>query len=100
MERSAINTYTAAGAFLGLLLGLYVSWTLIGLRDPGVLFTVAGLIATLPTAAAYLLVAYRYRHARRAEQVALAISGWFVLAASVVALIVATDTIFPKAVGG
>lgn len=100
MERSAINSYTAAGAFLGLVLGVYVTWSLIGLRDPAYLFTVAGLIATIPTAAVHLLVSRRFKRASRAEQMFLAISGWFVLAGSMVALIVATNAIFPKAVAG
>ena len=100
MERSAINSYTAAGAFLGVVLGLHVAWSLIGLRDPGYLFTVAGLIATIPTVAAHLLVSRRFKRASHAERMFLAISGWFVLAGSMAALIVATNAIFPKAVAG
>lgn len=100
MERSAINSYTAAGAFIGLTFGLYVAWSLVGLRDPGILFAAAGAIATIVTAITHWLIARRFKRAAHRGQMALAISGWFVLVGSVVALIVATDHIFPKAVAG
>jgi hypothetical protein len=100
MERSAINSFTTAGAFLGVVLGLYVARSLIGLDDPAWLFTVAGLIATIPTVAAHLLVSRRFRRATHSERMFLAISGWFLLAGSMAALIVATNAIFPKAVAG
>jgi drug/metabolite transporter (DMT)-like permease len=98
MERSAINSYTAAGAFLGLILGLNVGNMLVQPQEPGFLFTVAGLIAMLPTVAIYVLVSRRFRRARPPERMFLAISGWFVLAGSMAALIVATHAIFPNAV--
>lgn len=100
MERSAINSYTTAGAFLGLLLGLHVTWSLIGVRDPAWLFTIAGWLAILPTAATWLLVSRRFQHAGQSGRMFLAVSGWFVLAGSMVALLVGIDRLFPKAVAG
>jgi len=100
VERSAINTYTMAGAFLGLLFGLHVAWSLIGLRDPGYLFTLAVVIATIATAATHRGVAGLFARAGRGAQAFLAVSGWFVLAASIAALLAGVNAIFPKSVTG
>ncbi len=98
MERSAINSYSAAGATIGVLVGLYAANWLVGTSDPGFFYSLTGIIAMPFAAGAHLLVSRVYRRASRPLQVFLAISGWAAFFTSVAVLFVAIEALFPKAV--
>lgn len=98
MERSAVNSYTAAGAFLGVLFGLWVSNWLIGTDDPEYFFSLTALLATPITALAYWLISRRYRQARHRARMFYAISGWIVLLASAGIMLAGVAAIFSRAV--
>lgn len=95
-ERSAVNSHTAVGAFLGVALGLWSATRTLGTEDPESLFALAGLVAMPFALAAHLLVARLYRRGSERRQRVLAISGWVALFASIALLIVVVDRIFPK----
>jgi hypothetical protein len=100
MERSAVNSYTAAGASFGVLFGLYVADLLIGTTNPEYFFSLAGLLAIPFALGAFLLVSRRFRRASKRQQLFLAASGWVAFLASIAVLLVAVEAIFPKAVAG
>lgn len=97
LERSAVNSFTVAGAFVGFTLGLAIANATLGSDDPAALFTLAGLVSTPFTASAYLLVARLFRRGSARLRVVLAVAGWFVLLASIALLLVATGALFPRA---
>ena len=98
MERSAINSYTAAGASIGVLFGLYIANSIVGTNNPEYLFSLTGLLAIPFAAGAHLLVSRRFRRAGRRQQLFIAVSGWVAFLASVSVLLVGIQTIFPKVI--
>jgi len=97
MESSAVNSYTTAGAFLGVLFGLWASNKLIGTDNPEQFFFFTSLFAIPFTALAYWLISRRYRQAQHRERLFYAISGWIVLLLSAGFMLTGVAAIFPKA---
>lgn len=97
MERSAINSYSAAGATLGVLVGLYLANMLVGASDPGFFYSLTGIIAMPFAAGSHFLVSRVFKRAGRRLQMFLAVSGWVAFFMSVAALFVFIEAIFPKA---
>lgn len=96
MERSAINSYGAAGATVGVLVGLCVANLLVGTSHPGLFYSLTGILAMPFAAVAYFLVSRSFRRAGRRQQMFLAVSGWIALFASIAVLVVVTGAVFPK----
>ena len=97
MERSAVNSYSAAGATIGVLVGLCVANRLVGASDPGLFYSLTGIIAMPFAAGAHFLISRVFKRASRAVQLFLAVSGWVAFFASVAVLFVGIEAIFPKA---
>ena len=97
IERSAINSYSVAGACVGVIVGLVVAEWLVGQAEPEWLFAIAGVIAMPFAVTAYVLVSGTFARAGPRDRRLLAISGWIVLVVAVLVLIAATGWIFPKA---
>jgi len=98
MERSAINSYSAAGATIGVLFGLFVANSLIGTDELEYFFSLVALVALPFAAGAHFLASRSFRRAGGRLQLFLAISGWVAFLASVAVLFVGIGAIFPKAV--
>lgn len=96
MERSAVNSYTVAGAFIGLLFGLWASNELIGTDNVEYFFSLATLLATPFGAISWRLISRRYRKAQHRERLFYAVSGWFALLLCAGAMLVGIAAIFPK----
>jgi hypothetical protein len=97
MERSAINSYTTAGATLGVLIGLWASNLIVGTEDPGPFYSFASILAIPFAVLAYWLISRRYRKASDSERKFHAIFGWVVLLAAFGILLAGVNSIFPKA---
>ncbi len=98
MERSAINTYSAAGATIGVLVGLCVANLLIGTGNPEFFYLLTGILAMPFAAGAYFLVSRGFRRAGKRQQLFLAVSGWIAFVASVAGLVLVVEAVFPKAI--
>ena len=96
MERSAVNSYTVAGAFVGLLFGVWASNKVIGTDNVEYFFSLAALLATPFTACSWWLISRRYRKAQHRERLFYAVSGWFVLLLCAGAMFVGMAAIFPR----
>lgn len=96
MERSAVNSYTVAGAFIGLLFGLWASNEIIGTNDVEYFFSLATLLATPFGAISWWLISRRYRKAQHRERLFYAVSGWLVLLVCAGVMLVGIAAIFPR----
>lgn len=95
MERSAVNSYSAAGATIGVLIGLYFANLLIGTNDPGYFYSLTGILAMPFAAGSHFLASSAFRRATKGRQVFLAVSGWFAFLGSVGLLLIGIESIFP-----
>lgn len=95
MERSAVNSYTVAGAFIGLLFGLWASNEIIGTGNVDYLFSLASLLAAPFAAFSWWLISRRYRKAQHRERLFYAVSGWFVLLLCAGVMFAGIAVIFP-----
>ncbi len=96
MERSAVNSYTVAGSFLGFLFGLWASSKVVGTDNVQYFFSLAALLATPITALSWWLISRRYKKAGCTERVFYATSGWFVLLICAGAMFAGITAIFSR----